>query len=97
MDLDVLGSNWLMAKKERSVKPVCPLTSLDQSHQTIRKNSRSLFTFMVELLTKVLVSLNIYKHHVTRILLTWSARMHNTASMVAWSESPFIGVSFNYR
>ncbi|EKD19761.1 uncharacterized protein L3040_001893 [Drepanopeziza brunnea f. sp. 'multigermtubi'] len=26
-----------------------------------------------------------------------SAKMHNTASMVAWSESPFIGVSFNYR
>jgi hypothetical protein len=25
------------------------------------------------------------------------ARMHNTASMVAFSESPFIGVSFNYR
>jgi triacylglycerol lipase len=23
--------------------------------------------------------------------------MHNTASMVAWSEKPFIGVSFNYR
>ena len=23
--------------------------------------------------------------------------MHNTASMVAWSESPFIGVSFGYR
>lgn len=26
-----------------------------------------------------------------------SASMHNTASMVAWSESPFIGVSFGYR
>lgn len=26
-----------------------------------------------------------------------SSKMHNTASMVAWSESPFIGVSFNYR
>ncbi|OKL60159.1 hypothetical protein UA08_04901 [Talaromyces atroroseus] len=26
-----------------------------------------------------------------------SASMHNTASMVAWSDSPFIGVSFNYR
>ncbi|PBP26033.1 carboxylesterase family protein [Diplocarpon rosae] len=26
-----------------------------------------------------------------------SSQMHNTASMVAWSESPFIGVSFNYR
>jgi acetylcholinesterase len=26
-----------------------------------------------------------------------SAKMHNTASMVAWSEKPFIGVSFNYR
>ena len=26
-----------------------------------------------------------------------SAKMHNTASMVAWSEMPFIGVSFNYR
>ncbi|TVY59613.1 Lipase, partial [Lachnellula suecica] len=26
-----------------------------------------------------------------------SSRMHNTASMVAWSEKPFIGVSFNYR
>ena len=25
------------------------------------------------------------------------AMMHNTGSMVAWSESPFIGVSFNYR
>lgn len=23
--------------------------------------------------------------------------MHDTASMVAWSESPFIGVSFGYR
>lgn len=23
--------------------------------------------------------------------------MHNAVSMVAWSESPFIGVSFNYR
>lgn len=23
--------------------------------------------------------------------------MHNTASMVAWSEEPFIAVSFNYR
>ena len=23
--------------------------------------------------------------------------MHNTASMVAWSAEPFIGVSFNYR
>jgi carboxylesterase type B len=26
-----------------------------------------------------------------------SATMHDTASMVAWSESPFIGVSFGYR
>lgn len=26
-----------------------------------------------------------------------SARMHNTASQVAWSEEPFIAVSFNYR
>ncbi|KAI9736296.1 MAG: hypothetical protein M1834_001182 [Cirrosporium novae-zelandiae] len=26
-----------------------------------------------------------------------SATMHNTASMVGWSESPFIAVSFNYR
>ncbi|KAK0128999.1 hypothetical protein ONS95_000940 [Cadophora gregata] len=26
-----------------------------------------------------------------------SSMMHNTGSMVAWSESPFIGVSFNYR
>ncbi|KAK6579890.1 hypothetical protein PZA11_007598 [Diplocarpon coronariae] len=26
-----------------------------------------------------------------------SSKMHNTASMVAWSEIPFIGVSFNYR
>ena len=26
-----------------------------------------------------------------------SSMMHNTASMVAWSEKPFIGVSFNYR
>ncbi|KAK7052848.1 hypothetical protein VNI00_004167 [Paramarasmius palmivorus] len=26
-----------------------------------------------------------------------AAAMHNTASMVAWSEEPFIGVSFNYR
>ena len=26
-----------------------------------------------------------------------SAAMHNTASMVAWSEAPFIGVSFGYR
>ncbi|KAJ5912424.1 hypothetical protein N7504_001307 [Penicillium tannophilum] len=26
-----------------------------------------------------------------------AASMHNTASMVAWSESPFIGVSFGYR
>lgn len=26
-----------------------------------------------------------------------SAAMHDTASMVAWSESPFIGVSFGYR
>lgn len=25
------------------------------------------------------------------------AMMQNTASMVAWSEKPFIGVSFNYR
>jgi carboxylesterase type B len=23
--------------------------------------------------------------------------MHNTASLVAWSEEPFIAVSFNYR
>ncbi|KAJ5925923.1 hypothetical protein N7454_007433 [Penicillium verhagenii] len=26
-----------------------------------------------------------------------AASMHNTASMVAWSEAPFIGVSFGYR
>ncbi|KAL3417402.1 carboxylesterase [Phlyctema vagabunda] len=26
-----------------------------------------------------------------------SSMMHNTASMVGWSEKPFIGVSFNYR
>lgn len=26
-----------------------------------------------------------------------SASMHNTASMVAWSEEPFVAVSFNYR
>ncbi|KAI1619282.1 triacylglycerol lipase [Exophiala viscosa] len=26
-----------------------------------------------------------------------SASMHNTSSMVAWSEQPFIAVSFNYR
>ena len=26
-----------------------------------------------------------------------AAAMHNTGSMVAWSESPFIGVSFGYR
>lgn len=26
-----------------------------------------------------------------------AAAMHNTASMVAWSEEPFIGVSFGYR
>lgn len=26
-----------------------------------------------------------------------SAAMHDTASMVAWSEAPFIGVSFGYR
>lgn len=26
-----------------------------------------------------------------------SASMHNTCSMVAWSEQPFIAVSFNYR
>ncbi|KAF5347154.1 hypothetical protein D9758_011094 [Tetrapyrgos nigripes] len=26
-----------------------------------------------------------------------TAAMHNTTSMVAWSEKPFIGVSFNYR
>jgi carboxylesterase type B len=26
-----------------------------------------------------------------------TANMHNTASMVAWSEAPFIAVSFNYR
>ncbi|KAH6673300.1 putative extracellular lipase [Halenospora varia] len=26
-----------------------------------------------------------------------SSMMHNTGSMVAWSEKPFIGVSFNYR
>ncbi|KAK7422164.1 hypothetical protein QQZ08_009632 [Neonectria magnoliae] len=26
-----------------------------------------------------------------------TASMHNTASMVAWSEEPFIAVSFNYR
>ena len=26
-----------------------------------------------------------------------SSSMHNTASMVAWSEQPFIAVSFNYR
>ena len=26
-----------------------------------------------------------------------SATMHDTAAMVAWSESPFIGVSFGYR
>lgn len=26
-----------------------------------------------------------------------SATMHDTASMVAWSEAPFIGVSFGYR
>src|SRR6266542_530582 len=26
-----------------------------------------------------------------------SATMHNTASLVAWSEEPFIAVSFNYR
>lgn len=25
------------------------------------------------------------------------AAMHNTASMVAWSEKPFVAVSFNYR
>jgi hypothetical protein len=30
-------------------------------------------------------------------MLTIEASMHNTASMVAWAESPFIGVSFNYR
>ncbi|KAE8415211.1 hypothetical protein BDV36DRAFT_263341 [Aspergillus pseudocaelatus] len=29
--------------------------------------------------------------------LTMIASMHNTASMVGWSEQPFIGVSFNYR
>ena len=29
--------------------------------------------------------------------LIYSAMMHNTASMVAWSEKPFIGISFNYR
>lgn len=26
-----------------------------------------------------------------------TASMHNTTSMVAWSEEPFIAVSFNYR
>lgn len=26
-----------------------------------------------------------------------TASMHNTASMVAWSEEPFVAVSFNYR
>jgi acetylcholinesterase len=26
-----------------------------------------------------------------------TASMHNTASMVAWSEAPIIAVSFNYR
>jgi carboxylesterase type B len=26
-----------------------------------------------------------------------SASMHNTASMVSWSEQPFVAVSFNYR
>ena len=26
-----------------------------------------------------------------------AARMHNTASMLAWSAEPFVGVSFNYR
>jgi acetylcholinesterase len=30
-------------------------------------------------------------------VLTKTALMHNAASMVAWSEKPFIGVSFNYR
>lgn len=32
-----------------------------------------------------------------RVKLKASAMMHNTASMVGWSEKPFIGVSFNYR
>jgi acetylcholinesterase len=31
------------------------------------------------------------------VKLTASAMMHNTASMVAWSEKPFIRVSFDYR
>lgn len=26
-----------------------------------------------------------------------TASMHNTASMMAWSEKPFLAVSFNYR
>lgn len=29
--------------------------------------------------------------------LICSAKGHNTASMVAWSEKPFIGISFGYR
>jgi hypothetical protein len=29
--------------------------------------------------------------------LTVTASMHNTASMVGWSDQPFIGVTFNYR
>jgi hypothetical protein len=29
--------------------------------------------------------------------LTRTASMHNTASMVGWSEKPFVAVSFNYR
>lgn len=26
-----------------------------------------------------------------------TASMHNTASMMAWSDEPFVAVSFNYR
>ncbi|XMA16453.1 hypothetical protein WAI453_009244 [Rhynchosporium graminicola] len=32
-----------------------------------------------------------------RVGLINIAMMHNTGSMVGWSESPFIGISFNYR
>lgn len=40
----------------------------------------------------------VFKHVILHVLTThYSAMMHDTASMVAFSESPFIGVSFNYR
>lgn len=35
--------------------------------------------------------------YVWLFFLRMKASMHNTASMVGWSEDSFVGVSFNYR